>query len=197
MQNTEATKLASLETDVQSLEESLVLSARSWALAQGAVAGAFLMHEARLAVVNQAMVTERIADEVREMKDEVKDICDEVTLAFERWNTSVGLTEAKTLAQDPRKVFLEITRDAHDAFGEAFIRRGYEPGSNDWTRGNSSWHFYIPETGTARNPFMRYDGGADSDLSQLWNSWAATTREITATRDRIQRNQAANLWDED
>ncbi|WP_125617026.1 hypothetical protein [Specibacter cremeus] len=197
MHNKDDGQLASLEDDARSIEGSLVSTASSWALDQGALARAFLLQEARLVVVNQAEVTERIADEVPELKAEIEEICNEVTATFERWSASIGLAEAKTLAQDPRKAFLELSRHAHDAFGEAFIRRGYDPGSRDWTSGTSNWHFYIPETGTARNPFMKYAQGTDEDLSELWNSWEAITREITTTRDQIQRSRAATLWDAD
>jgi hypothetical protein len=199
MHATDNEQLAKLEADARSIENSLVTNASSWALDQGAFTRKFLLQEARLVVINQAEVTEQIADEVPALKAEIEEICNEVTATFERWSASVDLAKAKTLAQDPRKAFLELTKQAHDAFGEAFIRRGYDSGSRsrDWTSETSNWHFYIPETGTARNSAMKYDQSAAQDLSDLWSSWATIAREINTTKDQIQRSRAAHLWDAD
>lgn len=192
-------QLEKLEIDARSIEDALVTHARAWALEQGPFTRQFLLQEARLTVINQAEVTDEVIDEVPALKAEVEEVCDELAAMFEEWSTSVDLAKAKILAQDPRKIFLELTKQFHQAFGDAFIRRGYNSGSGsrDWTSESANWHFYIPETGTARNPTMKYDPSAAKDLSDLWSSWATIARQINSNKDQIQRSRAAHLWDAD
>lgn len=191
--------LCKLEADMHSIESSLVTTAKSWAAVQGTSARDFLLREARLVVINQAEVTAKVADEVPTLKAEVEQICEDVTETFERWSDSVDLPKAKTLAQDPSQTFRQLTDEAHDAFGDIFIRRGYDPGtrSTNRTRETSNWFFYKPETGTARNPTMTINHRATQEISDLWSSWAETAREIKTTKDRVQRSLAAQLWDAD
>lgn len=197
MHTTDDGQLKKLENDAQSIEDALLVSARSWALDQGSFTRQFLLKEARLTVINQAEITEKVVDGVPALKAEVERICDDVVAMFEDWSASVDLAKAKTLAQDPRKTFLELTKPFHKAFGGVFIRHGYSSGSgsHNWTAEPANWHFYIPETGTARNPAMKYDASTANDLSELWSSWAAIAREINSTKDHIQRSRAARLWD--
>ena len=192
-------KLSELEAEARSLEAVLITSARSWALDQSTFTREFLLQEARLVVINQAHITEQIADEVPGLKAEIEEVCRAVSVMFERWGESIDLAKAKVLAQDPRKVFLELTQQAHTAFGEAFARRGYDAGSGsrEWASGTSNWNFYIPETGTARNPAMKFDQRGAQDLSDLWSSWASISRQINTAKDQIQRRRAAYLWDAD
>ncbi|MFJ6358678.1 hypothetical protein [Pseudarthrobacter oxydans] len=192
-------QLEKLEVDARSIEDALVTHARAWARDQGSFTRQFLLQEARLTVINQAEVTDTVVDEVPALKAEVEEICDELAATFEEWSASVDLQKAKTLAQNPRNTFLKLTAQSHEAFGNVFIRRRYNSGSGsrDRTSGSPNWHFYIPETGTARNPAMRYDASAAKDLSDLWSSWAAIARQINSAKDQIQRSRAARLWDAD
>lgn len=199
MHTTNNEQLEKLEIDARSIEDMLVTHARAWALDQGSFTRQFLLQEARLTVINQAEVTDKVVDEVPALKAEVEEVCDEMAAMFEEWSASVDLAKAKIVAQDPRTTFLELTKPFHQTFGNAFTRRGYNSGSGsrDWTSESANWHFYIPETGTARNPFMKYDPSAAKDLSDLWSSWATLARQITSTKDQIQRSRAARLWDAD
>lgn len=188
-----------LEADMHSIESSLVTLAKSWAAIQGTSTRDFLLREARLVVINQAKITAKVADEVPMLKAEIEQICGDVTSTFERWGDSIDLPKAKNLAQDPTRTFHQLTGEAHEAFGDIFIRRGYDPGtrSNNRTSATSNWFFYIPETGTARNPAIISDYAATQKVTDLWNSWAKTAREISATKDRVQRRLATQLWDAD
>ncbi|MBT2520914.1 hypothetical protein [Arthrobacter sp. ISL-28] len=200
MQEADTTQLAALEADARALEISLLAQAKAWALRQGAFARTFLLHEARLTVVNQAETTDRIADEVPCLKKEISAISDEVVSTFERWRESAGLEDARALAEDPRKTYLTLTKQAHDDFAKAFTQRGYNPGTKSSSyhmTANSDWFFYIPETGTARNPAMKYDQSAHSDLAELWHSLQGTIYKVQTTKEQNQRTRAASLWDVD
>ncbi|MFF2842450.1 hypothetical protein [Paenarthrobacter sp. NPDC057981] len=143
-------------------------------------------------------MTETITEEVTALKKEVLAIGDEVATMFDRWSETANLEDAKALAQDPRKTYLALTQQAHADFAKAFIQRGYNPGTESSSypgTANSDWFFYIPETGTARNPTMKYDQGSHEGITELWHSWRETARKIETTKEQIQRNRAATLWD--
>jgi hypothetical protein len=198
MQEADDTQIAALNAEVQALEISLLARAKTWARDQGPFARTFLLQEARLTVVGQAEVTETITEEITTLKKEISAISDEVATMFERWSETAGLEDAKALAQDPRKTYLALTQQAHTDFAKAFIQRGYNPGtgSSSYHRtASSNWFFYIPETGTARNPTMKYDQGSNEGITELWHSWRETAHKIETTKEQIQRNRAASLWD--
>lgn len=190
-------QLATLEAEARLIASQLVPEARTWAQDQGTFAKAFLLKEARLAVVNQADVTEQISGDVPALKTEIEEICNHVQASFEQWVSTIDFEEATTVAQNPRKKFLELTGEAHDAFGEAFVRRGYSTGMNsrEWARETSRWAFYIPETGTARNPNMNYDDRTGEELSKLMNSLTTISQQIRTLKEQIQRSRAARVWD--
>lgn len=110
----------------------------------------------------------------------------------------MDLDTATALAKDPRTTLLELTRPAHDAFADSFTRRGYDPGttSRDWPgQTTSEWSFYIPKTGTARNPYMDYEHNSAHELSELWNSWSSISYALRTTKEKILQDQASQLWD--
>ncbi|WP_369745679.1 hypothetical protein [Paenarthrobacter sp. AMU7] len=198
MQEADDTQIAALNADARALEISLLARARTWAKDQGVFARTFLLQEARLTVVGQADVTETIMEEVTALKKEILAIGDDVAIMFDRWSETADLEDAKALAQDPRKTYLALTQQAHADFAKAFIERGYNPGigaSSYQGTASSNWFFYIPETGTARNPTMKYDQGSHEGITELWHSWRETAHKIETTKEQIQRNRAASLWD--
>lgn len=190
-------KLSLLEAEARSIEDSLVSAAIVWATTQATLTSEFLREEARITVMNQSPITEQLANDIPALKAEVQEIRNKLVAKFDQWCGSVDSIKAMDLAQNPRKVFLELTQEAHRAFGDSFMSRGYDPGSR--SRGLSDytpvWHFYVPETGSARNSVMKFDHGTARELSDLWSSWAAISREINKTRDDILRRRAARLWD--
>ncbi|MGJ3192307.1 hypothetical protein [Paenarthrobacter sp. FR1] len=194
--NTE--RLTQLEAEAESLESSLLTKANSWALTQEAFVQDFLRTEARLTATNQPEITANLSAEIPALKAEIEEICRQVAATFANWRESADIETATALAKDPRKTFLELTRPAHDAFGDSFTRRGYDPGttSRDWPgQTTSEWFFYIPKTGTARNPYMDYEHNSAHELSELWNSWSSISYALRTTKEKILRDQAAHLWD--
>jgi hypothetical protein len=199
MDETNEERLARLEADRQAIEQALVSAATSWALSQARYVSRFMLEEARLTVINQASVTDQIADEVSTIRQEVKQVTEAMTEVFRQWTASLNVDIAQTAAQDPDKVFRSLTKDAHASFGAVFVSRGYDTGSGSGASNqkNATWLFYVPRTGTARTRNVPSDADANRTLSAVWSSCAETARAITSTRDQLQRSRAARLWGED
>lgn len=175
-------------------EEALV----EWRSAQGEELRDFLIAEAKVTAKMQHEVTLKLGTDAPGFKAQTTQAADSAASALMKWASSLTLDQILAMPGSLREALQREVTEVAIPWADLFRRAGFDPGGlpgYDYHTLHEArpWHFYNPETGTARSTRIP-TGVAFRKLGDTLDRYRNSLSDLKAAERARDVRAAEDLW---